>query len=184
MVNLPNTITVFRILCVPVFINLLIYHRFRSALAIFCVAVVTDGVDGFIARVFNQRSRLGTYLDPLADKVLLMSAFMTLSLLRQVPIWLTIIVVSRDLILAAGTLLLHVLALHVDIRPSWLGKVTTVLQFGYIVATMGAMSVAWEVWSGEIAGPAAITVAAATMGSGLHYIWRGTQAVRTEPVAR
>lgn len=178
MLNLPNTITVFRILCVPVFINLLIYDRFGYALAVFFIAVVSDGLDGLIAKIFNQRSRLGTYLDPIADKLLLTSAFLTLSILQHVPIWLTTIVVSRDLILALGTLLLHVLTLHVDIIPSWAGKVTTVLQFGYIVLILAGELLAL---GKEIAVPAALAVAAATMGSGLHYIWRGTRMIRTEP---
>jgi cardiolipin synthase (CMP-forming) len=177
MLNIPNTITVFRILCVPVFINLLIYDRFDFALAIFFTAVVSDGLDGLIAKVLNQKSRLGMYLDPIADKLLLTSAFITLSILQKVPIWLTTIVVSRDLILALGTLLLHVLTLHVDILPSWAGKVTTVLQFGYVVLMLAGESLALK----EFAVPAALVVAAATMGSGLHYIWRGTRMLRTEP---
>jgi cardiolipin synthase len=181
MVNLPNTITLFRILCVPVFVDLLVYGRFGYALAVFLAAVVSDGLDGLIARLFNQRSRLGMYLDPLADKVLLTSAFITLSILRRVPIWLTTIVVSRDLILALGTLLLHLLTLHVDILPSWLGKVTTVLQFGYIVIVLAAEFLALDK---EIAAPAALAVAAATIGSGLYYLWRGVLTLRAEPAVR
>jgi cardiolipin synthase len=181
MLNLPNTITMFRILCVPVFVNLLIYDRFGYALAVFFAAVVSDGLDGLIARLFNQRSRLGMYLDPLADKALLTSAFVTLSILRQVPIWLTTIVVSRDLILALGTLLLHLLTLQVDVLPSWLGKVTTVLQFGYIVIVLAAEFLALDK---AIAAPAALAVAAVTVGSGLHYLWRGALAIRSEPAVR
>jgi cardiolipin synthase len=184
MVNLPNTITVFRILCVPLFINLLIYGRFGYALVVFLIAVVSDGVDGLIARLFNQRSRLGMYLDPLADKVLLTSAFIALSILQQVPTWLTTIVVSRDLLLALGTLLFHLLTLNVDIMPSWMGKVTTVLQFGYIVTMLAAVSLTWGAWGREIVEPAALVVAAATIGSGLHYLWRGARTIRTEPAAR
>jgi len=181
MVNLPNTITVFRILCVPVFVNLLIYDRFGYALVVFFSAVVSDGLDGLIARVFNQRSRLGMYLDPLADKLLLISAFITLSILRLVPIWLTTIVVSRDLLLALGTLLLHLLSLHVDIQPSWLGKVTTVLQFGYIVVMLAAEPLALDK---SVIAPTVLVVAAATIGSGLHYLWRGARMIRAEPVLR
>jgi cardiolipin synthase (CMP-forming) len=181
MVNLPNTITMVRILCVPVFINLLIYDRFGYASAVFFAAAVSDGLDGLIARVCNQRTRLGMYLDPLADKLLLTSAFMTLSILRQVPIWLTTIVVSRDLIVALGTLLLHVLSFHVDILPSWLGKVTTVLQFGYIMIILAVESLALDK---AIAAPVALAVAVVTIGSGLHYVWRGARAIRAEPAGR
>jgi len=181
MVNLPNTITVFRILCVPVFVNLLIYDRYGYALAVFLTAVVSDSLDGLIARMFNQRSRLGMYLDPLADKMLLISAFISLSILRLVPIWLTTIVVSRDLILAVGTLLFHLLALHVDIHPSWLGKVTTAMQFGYIILMLAAEPLALDK---AVIAPAVFVVAAATIGSGLHYLWRGARMIRAEPAVR
>jgi len=114
----------------------------------------------------------------------LTSAFITLSILQQVPVWLATIVVSRDLLLALATVLFHLLTLQFDILPSWLGKVTTVLQFGYIVAVLAAVSVAWETWGREIAGPVALAVAAATVGSGLHYLWRGTRLLRVESAGR
>ena len=181
MVNLPNILTILRILSVPVFVNMVVYGRYDYALVLFLAAAITDGLDGLIARVSNQRSRLGRYLDPLADKVLLTSAFVTLSIFHFVPIWLTIIVVSRDLILALGTLLLHLLELQVDITPSWLGKLTTVLQLAYVVVILTL--IAFSLTSG-LTEPASLIVAAVTVVSGLFYIFRGVRALRTEPLVR
>ncbi|MEW6324464.1 MAG: CDP-alcohol phosphatidyltransferase family protein [Nitrospirota bacterium] len=181
MVNLPNILTVLRILCVPVFIDLVIYGRFEYALGLFVIAAATDGLDGLIARLSNQRSRVGMYLDPLADKMLLTSAFITLSIMQHVPIWLTTIVVSRDVILASGTLLLHLLNVQIDITPTWLGKVTTVLQLGYVVLQLTLVALAQ---SNGWLDQAALLAAAVTVGSGLQYVYRGVRSMRTEPAIR
>jgi cardiolipin synthase len=181
MVNLPNILTILRILCVPVFINLLIYEQFNYALLLFLIAAATDGLDGLIARLSNQRSRLGMYLDPLADKVLLTSAFVTLSALHHAPIWLTTIVVSRDLILALGTLLLHVLSVQINITPTWLGKVTTVAQLGYVVLQLTLVALARP---DGVLGPSAFVVAGVTVASGLYYLYRGVRSLRAEPAVR
>lgn len=181
LVNVPNILTILRILCVPVFVDLLIYERFDYALALFLIAAATDGLDGLIARLSNQRSRVGMYLDPLADKVLLMSAFITLSILHHVPVWLTTIVVSRDLIVATGTLLLHLLNVQIDISPSWLGKVTTVLQLGYVILELTLVALAQ---SHPLLDHATLLVAGVTLASGLQYVYRGVRSMRVEPVAR
>lgn len=179
MVNIPNGLTILRILCVPVFVNMIIYERFGYALVIFLIAALTDGLDGLIARMTNQRSRFGTYLDPLADKVLLVSAFVTLSVFQLVPIWLATIVVSRDLIVAFGTLLLHLLDVEIDITPSWLGKFTTVAQIGYVVIIVAIVSFSWP---DEFLAPVALFVGLVTMVSGFLYIFRGVRAMRVESV--
>ena len=117
--NIPNLITILRILLIPVFIILLLYNHFSWALAVFAFCGVTDGLDGFIARNSNQRTVLGTYLDPMADKLLLISGFVTLSFLKIIPLWITIVLVSRDLILLIGTLILHMIQGYIVIEPSW-----------------------------------------------------------------
>src|SRR5438128_10197054 len=104
--NRPNALTVLRILLIPVFIGFLTYGRFMWALWTILIAGVTDILDGVIARMANQRTKLGAYLDPLADKLLLTSSFVTLSILHLVPGWVAIVVFSRDLIIVAGTPLL------------------------------------------------------------------------------
>src|SRR5437879_13047400 len=106
--NLPNALTVLRILLIPFFIGFLTYGHYLWALWTILVAGITDILDGVIARMANQRTKLGAYLDPLADKLLLTSAFVTLAILHLVPIWVAIVVLSRDLIIVAGTLLLYV----------------------------------------------------------------------------
>jgi cardiolipin synthase (CMP-forming) len=177
MVNLPNVLTIVRILLVPVFVDMIIYGRFDYALVVFCVAAVTDALDGLIARLANQRTPLGVYLDPLADKVLLTSAFVTLSIFQHVPTWLTTIVVSRDLILASGTLLLHLLNMSVNVTPMWLGKITTVIQLGYVVAVVAMIAFSWsDVWL----FPAVLAVAGVTILSGLAYIYRSVRTMRPE----
>ena len=105
--NIPNSLTILRILLIPCYIGLLIYGRFDQALIVLLVAGLTDALDGAIARMKNQHTRLGAVLDPLADKLLLTSGFITLSLIHLIPLWVTILVVSRDVILMLGTAVAH-----------------------------------------------------------------------------
>ena len=100
--NIPNSLTILRILLIPVYVGLLIYERFNGAMIVLLVAGVTDALDGTIARAANQRTRLGAFLDPLADKLLLTSGFVTLSAIHLIPSWVTILVVSRDAMLLLG----------------------------------------------------------------------------------
>src|SRR5262249_32596998 len=101
--NIPNSLTILRILLIPVYIGLLVYAEYDYALLVLLLAGMTDALDGTIARVANQRTRLGAFLDPLADKLLLTSGFLTLSSIHLIPTWVTILVVSRDLMLLLGT---------------------------------------------------------------------------------
>ena len=179
VITLPNIISIFRVVSAPLFVDLIIYDRYPVALVVFLIAVLSDGVDGLIARLSNQRSRVGLYLDPLADKVLLTAAFVTLSYFQDVPIWLTSIVVSRDLILAIGTLLWHLLDIPLDITPMWIGKVTTVCQFGYIAAVLLLIVFPWPAPSLVFL---AWGVAAVTGASGLLYIMRGIHVMRINTV--
>jgi cardiolipin synthase (CMP-forming) len=167
--NLPNVITIFRILLIPVFIILLLYNHFHWALAVFAFSGVTDGLDGFIARKSNQRTVLGAYLDPMADKLLLIAGFVTLSFLKIIPLWMTIVLVSRDLILIFGTLILHMIQGYLEISPSWLGKCTTVTQMIYILAVLFVM--VFDQGS-AILFPLLFLTLMLTVVSGLHYIFR------------
>ena len=105
--NLPNYITLARIILIPFFIDLMIYGYYRSALCVFMIACVTDALDGMIARITQSKTELGAFLDPMADKLLILSSFVTLVLLRMLPIWLVVIVVSRDVILVVGSAVIH-----------------------------------------------------------------------------
>src|SRR3990167_8441300 len=126
--NIPNTLTIFRILLVPVFIIFLINNNLWMALMIFILAGITDGLDGLIARVLNQRTLIGAYLDPIADKFLLISAYLALTIKNMLPAWLSVIVISRDIIILSGVVILHEMDKRPAIRPSILSKITTVFQ--------------------------------------------------------
>lgn len=167
--NLPNLITILRILLIPVFIILLLYNHFSWALAVFAFSGVTDGLDGFIARNSNQRTVLGTYLDPIADKLLLISGFVTLSFLKIIPLWITIVLVSRDLILIFGTLILHMIQGYIVIKPSWLGKCTTVMQMICILTVLFFMV---SDRGSILLFPFLLLAVVLTVVSGLHYIYR------------
>ncbi len=173
-INIPNSLTVLRILLVPVFVGFLLYERYDAALVALLIAALTDTLDGMIARIANQRTRLGEYLDPLADKLLLMSAIVTLSVLHFIPVWAVIVVVSRDAILLAGTLVANLTDTVINISPTALGKGTTFVQICYVVAVMlhatGRIPV-------ELVTPLLLVMVILTIGSGVHYLMRGIQKV-------
>jgi len=138
-----NKITITRILMIPVFVMMAIYYgrgvqrgepqewQRWSAIAIFVMAAASDGLDGYIARRFNQRSRLGVVLDPIADKGLLLTGIITLSVSNwayEFPAWFAVLVVARDAVIVIGTLTLHFLNGSVHVRPSWMGKTATAMQ--------------------------------------------------------
>lgn len=142
--TLANYITIFRILLVPVFVGeLLYYHKSGQegapneeyrwiAAGIFLIAAISDAVDGYIARVFKQKSALGAVLDPLADKLLILSAIVVLSYIEvpdllRLPLWFTVLVLSREVVLAIGIGLIYGMMRSVKIRPHWTGKISTFL---------------------------------------------------------
>jgi cardiolipin synthase len=168
--NVPNSLTVLRILLVPVFVGFLIYERYEYALIVLAVAALTDGLDGTIARVANQRTRLGAYLDPLADKLLLTSGFVTLAVLHLVPLWIVILVVSRDMILVTGTLVARLTESRVDISPTLLGKGTTLLQLVYILLVVMLTARQMDL---HLIQPVLYLMVALTIVSGFHYLYRG-----------
>lgn len=126
--TVPNLITLARILLTPLVIILLIQKRYDTALLVFVLAGLSDLADGLIARHWEQRSPLGTFLDPLADKLLLVSSFVTLSIYRLVPSWLTVLVISRDAVLVLGALLLKLFDYPIVIRPTLAGKTAAASQ--------------------------------------------------------
>jgi cardiolipin synthase len=168
--NVPNSLTILRILLIPVFIGFLIYQRYEYSLVVLLLAGLTDGLDGTIARVANQRTRLGAFLDPLADKLLLTSSFVALSSLHLIPLWTAILVVSRDLILMTGTLLVQLTESHVDISPTMLGKGTTLLQLLYIMLVVVLTAAHMDV---RLIQPLLYLMVGLTLISGFHYLYRG-----------
>lgn len=126
--TIPNLITLFRIILTPLFIIFLIQGNYPRALVVFVLAGVSDLADGLIARTWHQKSRLGSYLDPLADKILMAASFVTLSIYQQIPSWLTVVVLSRDVALAVGVLIFRLADIPLVVRPSLAGKWTTTFQ--------------------------------------------------------
>ncbi len=152
-----NKITIVRILMIPAFVTMAIYYgqsiqrgeplewqRF-AAIAIFLLAAVSDGLDGYVARHYHQRSALGVILDPIADKGLLLSGIITLSISNwsetdpaygRFPAWFPVLIITRDAVILVGSAVLHLLNGKVQVRPSWTGKVATVLQMAAIAWVM------------------------------------------------
>lgn len=170
--NIPNLLTIFRLLLVPVFTILIIYDRMVMALAVFILAGVTDACDGLIARVFNQKTPLGAYLDPIADKFLLGSAFLALTIKDVIPNWLTVVVISRDVIILGGVVVLSLMKKEVKVQPSMASKATTWLQV--ITIILAILSIERDLF---ILDPTIWTTALFTTLSGLQYIYRGVRLI-------
>jgi cardiolipin synthase (CMP-forming) len=136
--TLPNLLTLARILAIPFFAISLWYGHHGKACTIFALAALTDLLDGFIARRFDMRSELGAYLDPLADKALLMSIYVTLAIEGTMPGWLAIVVVSRDVMIMGAVVLSWLMDKPVKIHPSFLSKVNTVGQIAFAGLVLGS----------------------------------------------
>ncbi len=174
MLNLPNGLTILRILMTPAIAALILYKFRALALVLFCLAGLTDALDGFIARSRAQKTQLGMILDPLADKLLLTTSFVTLTYLREIPLWFAIVAVSRDLLLVIGALLVSLLSGKTGLPPSPLGKMTTGLQLLVVLVTMGDNFLPPV---SHVLLPLFILTATVTVASGLDYIIRGSRLV-------
>ena len=172
VLNVPNVLTLARILLTPLFIICMIKGAYQTALAIFILAGVTDGLDGLLARMLNQRTSLGAYLDPVADKVLLISAFVTLAIQRMIPPWLTVVVISRDLLIFIGIAILELSKVNYRIAPSMVSKCTTVAQLTTIFLLL--VSIQTSVVEHALAPVYGLT-AVLSIVSGLHYVYIGIQ---------
>ncbi|MBF0553167.1 MAG: CDP-alcohol phosphatidyltransferase family protein [Nitrospirae bacterium] len=170
VLNIPNTLTLLRIVAIPFFASTLIYRRYDIALAVFVLASITDALDGLIARVTKKQTKLGQFLDPMADKFLLITSFILFAIYGWVPAWLTISIISRDLIVLLGWVLFYLIHHVVFIRPSVLGKSAIAAQmillayillrinFGHLLPDQTVL-----IW----------VTAILTVASGLHYIIKG-----------
>ncbi|MDG1192673.1 MAG: CDP-alcohol phosphatidyltransferase family protein, partial [Arenicellales bacterium] len=134
--QIPNLLTLARIAAVPVLILFLYEGRYGAALAVFVLAGITDGLDGWIAKRFKCVTRLGSILDPLADKILIVSTYVMLVLAGDLPFWLILLIGFRDLGIIAGVLVLNTLNGHVQMQPSLLSKVNTFLQISLVILVM------------------------------------------------
>jgi cardiolipin synthase len=164
--TIPNLITILRVLLVPIFIIYMINDKTLGSLIIFVIASASDALDGFIARVFHKKSDLGAYLDPLADKILLIAAYITLAILKMIPAWLAVLIISRDVIILLGVLILYLNRYPVKIHPSLLSKSTTCLQIATILMILSDSYLNLE----PIKMYAFWLTAGFTIASGLQYI--------------
>ena len=179
IVTLPNVLTIFRMVLIPIFVSLLFYQRFVWALVVFVTAGITDGLDGLLARRFNQKSQLGTILDPIADKLMLVAAFVVLSMRGvfheplpkhlPVPFWVTAAVISRDVFIIVGAAAINIMTGFRGFRPSWLGKMNTTVQIAAIAAIMFSASV--PAGSGYYLPTIYASVFAFAILSGVNYVF-------------
>jgi cardiolipin synthase len=170
MINVPNLLSICRILCVPLFIILLLYHLYGWALFTFVAASISDAFDGLLARLLNQKTVLGAYLDPAADKLLNASSYIALAVMNLLPSWLAVIVVSRDVIICVGLMILFLTSHPLEIRPSLASKLTTTFQLCTVIFAL------WSAYVSPVPNFLELLIWATAIGtvvSGFQYIARG-----------
>jgi cardiolipin synthase len=175
-----NQLTILRMAFVPCFVLLLIYGHPKSATVLFLIAAFTDGLDGLLARKLQQKTVLGSFLDPMADKILLTAAFVTLTvpslpLVLHIPTWLTILTISRDTLIALSVLIIHMQTQHTQFPPTLLGKCTTAIQLvtvGVCMLANFAAGLALAIFPFVVYSALALTVA-----SGLHYAYKSVKII-------
>ena len=177
--NVPNLITLGRIFAVPVLVWLIIHGEMAAAFWVFVAAGASDALDGFIAKRFGFVTKLGTYLDPIADKALLVSAYVTLGHAGQINTWLVILVAFRDVLIIGGTLLFHTLDSPVEMRPLFISKLNTLLQILLVAILLGNLGIGIPDFG--VLPVLAYLVAISTVLSGLAYLGRWMFGVRVEP---
>ncbi len=165
---LPNIITLARLLAVPVTLYLIIMEVYQAAFWLFLAAGVSDGIDGYLAKRLGAITEIGAYLDPLADKVLLVGVFVTLGYNDLVAIWLVFLIVFRDLLIVAGAILFQTLTHSLKMKPLFIGKVNTTAQIVYASVVLGELGLGLQI--SFISSPLAYTVAAITFVSGAAYV--------------
>jgi cardiolipin synthase len=175
-----NQLTILRIIFVPFFVILLIYDHPKAATVLFLIAAITDGLDGLLARKLQQRTVLGSFLDPMADKILLTAAFVTLTvpslpLVLHIPTWLTVLTISRDVLIAFAALIIHLQTNHTSFPPTLLGKCTTAVQ----LLTVGVCMLANFMPEFSLAAFPWVkySTLAFTLASGLHYAYRSVRII-------
>ncbi|ETR74116.1 MAG: CDP-diacylglycerol--glycerol-3-phosphate 3-phosphatidyltransferase [Candidatus Magnetoglobus multicellularis str. Araruama] len=167
--SIPNILTVIRILLTPIFVIAIIKNVYSFALMIFAIAAISDALDGLIARYLNQRTELGAQMDPVADKLLLSSAYICLAIIHQIPNWLTVIVISRDVIILMGMSICYISNVYVPIKPSLVSKATTLSQL--LTITLALFNEYYPLTT--ILCIFCWVTATLTIISGLHYVFIG-----------
>jgi len=177
--NIPNIITLVRLLATPVIVWVILSGELTAAFYLFIAAGVSDALDGFIAKRFNAQTKIGAYLDPIADKVLLVAIYVAMGAGELLPVWLVILVVSRDFLIIGGALLLYTLDYELDIKPIWTSKVNTFVQIGLAGIVLAAEAYQWQELSFYIFVLCAV-VACTTIISGTGYLITWAKQVAAE----
>jgi cardiolipin synthase (CMP-forming) len=179
IITVPNLLTVVRMALIPVFVSLLFYQKFLLALGVFIIAGITDGLDGLLARRFHQQSPLGRILDPIADKMMLVTSFVVLSMRGvyptplpkhlPIPFWVTITVISRDVFILVGAAAINMVSGFRAFRPSLPGKVSTVVQI--LAVAIVILAAQTRVGTGYYLPTIYLSVFTLTLFSGIHYVF-------------
>jgi len=172
--SIPNFLTVTRVVLIPFFLNFIVYGYTKYALIVFVVAGLTDALDGTIARLMKSQSEVGATLDPLADKLLVFAAFVSLTIRGLIPLWLTLTVVFRDVVIISGSMALYFMGYRLKVKPYLTGKLTTFFQISLVVVALyeayartGTGLLGWLVW---------LTLLF-SVASGMQYVMRGLRIV-------
>jgi cardiolipin synthase (CMP-forming) len=179
IITVPNLLTIVRMALIPVFVSLLFYQKFLLALSVFIIAGITDGLDGLLARRFHQQSPLGRILDPIADKMMLVTSFVVLSMRGvyptplpkhlPIPFWVTITVISRDVFILVGAAAINMVSGFRAFRPSLPGKVSTVVQI--LAVAVVILAAQTRVGTGYYLPTVYLSVFTLTLLSGIHYVF-------------
>jgi len=168
--TIPNLITVFRLALVPVVILMILQGKWGWAFALFVIAGISDALDGFIARQFDMRSAFGAVIDPLADKALLVTIYITLAIVEVIPAWLAIAVVSRDIMIVMAFMVSWVMAQPMAVKPLFLSKVNTALQIVHAALVLGGLALGVDL--GRLDGLLAILIVLLTIVTAGLYLAR------------
>ncbi len=168
--TIPNLLTLARILLTPLLAWLILIRSTTAAFFIFFIAGVTDALDGLLARVLNQKTRLGSFIDPVADKLLLVSSFLLLWKIGEIPLWLVVITVGRDIMILSGFFVLFFKRVKFEIRPLLSSKLTTFFELGTIFTLLGRSILEFSEW---MYSALFILTAFFSIVSGTQYFFRG-----------
>lgn len=175
--SLANKISIGRVVLVPFFVAAILYQNFNAALLIFIVCVLSDGLDGYIARRMGQDTKLGALLDPIADKLLILSSFISISLGKGIsstlsmPLYVPLIIISRDVLILIGCVVIYLIKGRIDIKPTRLGKTTTFFQMITVLSLLSRFAYSSLLWN---------TAVIFTVLSGLDYLRIGSRMLNEE----
>jgi cardiolipin synthase len=179
--SIPNTLTLLRILLIPLFAIAFLYGMRMTALLIFAVAALTDALDGFLARCNDQQTKLGSLMDPLADKMLLLTGFILMGISHEMPHWCLVLVISREVVILFGWMVRHLITRSTSVTPSILGKATTLLQ---VVALVVLLLGHERIMPYHVSEILLYTAMAATAISGIDYLFRGLKELEPRKTSR